>query len=44
MSTSTSRPPTCATASAVRNRMPDEIDEPVIAKVEADLQPILYLS
>jgi multidrug efflux pump len=44
MSTSTSRPPTCATASAVRNRMPDEIDEPVIAKVEADPQPILYLS
>lgn len=30
--------------SRVRSRMPDEIDEPVIAKVEADAQPILYLS
>lgn len=30
--------------SRVRGRMPDEIDEPVIAKVEADAQPILYLS
>ena len=30
--------------SRVRSRMPDEIDEPVIAKVEADSQPILYLS
>lgn len=28
----------------VRGRLPDEIDEPVIAKVEADAQPILYLS
>lgn len=28
----------------VRGRMPDEIDEPIIAKVEADAQPILYLS
>ena len=24
--------------------MPDEIDEPVIAKVEADAQPIIYLA
>ena len=30
--------------SRVRSRIPDEIDEPVIAKVEADAQPILYLS
>lgn len=30
--------------SRVRGRMPDEIDEPIIAKVEADAQPILYLS
>lgn len=30
--------------SRVRSRLPDEIDEPVIAKVEADAQPILYLS
>ncbi|UZF91682.1 efflux RND transporter permease subunit [Bosea sp. NBC_00550] len=30
--------------SRVRGRMPDEIDEPIIAKVEADSQPILYLS
>jgi multidrug efflux pump len=30
--------------SRVRGRMPDEIEEPVIAKVEADAQPILYLS
>ncbi|WP_207477712.1 efflux RND transporter permease subunit [Arenibaculum pallidiluteum] len=28
----------------VRNRLPDEIDEPVIAKVEADAQPIIYLA
>jgi multidrug efflux pump len=28
----------------VRARLPDEIDEPVIAKVEADAQPILYLA
>src|SRR5262249_52156722 len=26
----------------VRDQLPDEIDEPVIAKVEADAQPILY--
>ena len=25
-------------------RLPDEIDEPVIAKVEADAQPIIYLA
>ncbi|WP_332681858.1 efflux RND transporter permease subunit [Bosea sp. (in: a-proteobacteria)] len=30
--------------SRVRGRLPEEIDEPVIAKVEADAQPILYLS
>ncbi|QEL24185.1 efflux RND transporter permease subunit [Bosea sp. F3-2] len=30
--------------SRVRGRMPEEIDEPIIAKVEADSQPILYLS
>lgn len=28
----------------VRGRLPTEIDEPVIAKVEADAQPILFLS
>ncbi|HEX5867221.1 MAG TPA: efflux RND transporter permease subunit [Beijerinckiaceae bacterium] len=28
----------------VRGRLPEEIDEPIIAKVEADAQPILYLS
>ncbi len=30
--------------SRVRGRMPSEIDEPIIAKVEADAQPILFLS
>ncbi|MEN5082115.1 efflux RND transporter permease subunit [Bosea sp. TWI1241] len=30
--------------SRVRGRLPDEIDEPIIAKVEADAQPIMYLS
>ncbi|MDP3255072.1 efflux RND transporter permease subunit, partial [Bosea sp. (in: a-proteobacteria)] len=30
--------------SRVRGRMPTEIDEPIIAKVEADAQPILFLS
>ncbi|AZO80049.1 MULTISPECIES: efflux RND transporter permease subunit [unclassified Bosea (in: a-proteobacteria)] len=30
--------------SRVRGRMPDEIDEPIIAKVEADAQPVMYLS
>lgn len=29
--------------SRVRGRLPDEIDEPVIAKVEADAQPIMML-
>ena len=29
--------------SRVRRRLPDEIDEPTIAKVEADAQPILFL-
>ncbi len=28
----------------VRNILPDEIDEPVISKVEADAQPIIYLA
>ncbi len=28
----------------VRGQLPDEIDEPVIAKVEADAQPIMYLA
>ena len=38
-------PTTCATGSSrVRGTLPDEIDEPVIAKVEADAQPILYLA
>ncbi len=30
--------------SRVRSRLPDDIDEPVIAKVEADAQPVLYLA
>ena len=38
------RRPTCATASSrVRRRLPDEVDEPIIAKVEADAQPIMNL-
>ena len=28
----------------VRGRLPDEIDEPIISKVEADAQPIIYLA
>jgi len=28
----------------VRDKLPDEIDEPVIQKVEADAQPIIYLA
>ncbi|MGD9802794.1 MAG: efflux RND transporter permease subunit, partial [Hyphomicrobiaceae bacterium] len=28
----------------MRGRLPDEIDEPIIAKVEADAQPVLYLA
>ena len=28
----------------VRGRLPDEIDEPIIQKVEADAQPIFYLA
>ncbi|MBI5163339.1 MAG: efflux RND transporter permease subunit [Magnetospirillum sp.] len=28
----------------VRGRLPDDIEEPVIAKVEADAQPIIYLA
>ena len=30
--------------SRVRGRLPDEIEEPIIAKVEADAQPVMYLS
>jgi multidrug efflux pump len=30
--------------SRVRGRLPAEIDEPIIAKVEADAQPVMYLS
>ncbi|WP_046862613.1 efflux RND transporter permease subunit [Microvirga massiliensis] len=30
--------------SRVRGRLPDEIDEPIIAKVEADAQPVIYLA
>jgi len=30
--------------SRVRGRLPDEVDEPVISKVEADSQPVLYIS
>jgi multidrug efflux pump len=28
----------------VRGHLPDEIDEPVIQKIEADAQPILYIA
>ncbi len=28
----------------VRGRLPDEIEEPIISKVEADAQPVLYLA
>jgi multidrug efflux pump len=30
--------------SRVRGKLPDEIDEPIISKVEADAQPVLYLA
>jgi multidrug efflux pump len=30
--------------SRVRGRLPDEVDEPVIAKVEADSQPTIYIA
>ncbi len=30
--------------SRVRNKLPDEVDEPVIAKVEADANPIIWLA
>ncbi|MCK9510643.1 MAG: efflux RND transporter permease subunit [Pigmentiphaga sp.] len=30
--------------SRVRQRLPDEVDEPVIAKVEADSQPVIYIT
>ena len=30
--------------SRVRKKLPDDVDEPVIAKVEADAQPIIYLA
>ena len=47
---SSSRDPDSAAADVrdrvgrVRGRLPDEIDEPVIQKVEADAQPIIYLA
>jgi multidrug efflux pump len=31
-------------AARVRGRLPDEIEEPIVSKVEADAQPILYLA
>ncbi len=31
-------------AARVRKSLPDEVDDPVIAKVEADAQPIIYLA
>ena len=34
----------CDRVGRVRSQLPDEIDEPVIAKVEADAQPIIYLA
>ena len=35
----------CATARrGVSGHLPDEIDEPMIQKVEADAQPILYIA
>ena len=38
-------PPTCATASrACAARLPDAVDEPVIAKVEADATPTIWLA
>ena len=30
--------------SRVRGRLPDEVDEPVIAKVEADAYPVIYIA
>ncbi|MBB3809447.1 efflux RND transporter permease subunit [Pseudochelatococcus contaminans] len=30
--------------SRVRGRLPDEVDEPIIAKVEADAQPVVYIA
>lgn len=30
--------------SRVRGRLPDEVDDPIIAKVEADAQPIIFLN
>ena len=43
--TPTPPPPTCATAtSRVRGRLPQAIDEPVIAKVEADAFPVIWLA
>jgi multidrug efflux pump len=44
------RPPDAAAAdvrdrvSRVRNKLPDEVDEPVIAKVEADANPIIWIA
>lgn len=30
--------------SRVRDKLPDEVDEPIVAKVEADAQPIIWMS
>ncbi|WP_306790842.1 efflux RND transporter permease subunit, partial [Enterobacter kobei] len=30
--------------SRARRNLPDEIDEPIVAKVEADAQPIMYVA
>ncbi|WP_298722130.1 efflux RND transporter permease subunit [uncultured Ferrovibrio sp.] len=30
--------------SRVRGKLPDEIDEPIVSKVEADAQPVLYIA
>jgi multidrug efflux pump len=45
----TTKPDTAAAevrdkVSRVRRRLPDEVDEPVIAKVEADSQPIIFIA
>src|SRR3546814_4181856 len=36
--------PCCDRAGRVRGRLPDEIDEPIIQKTEADAQSTLYIS
>jgi hypothetical protein len=42
--TRTTPRPTCATASRGCARLPDRVDEPVIAKVEADATPTIWLA